>query len=180
MHTLIVGITESGKTTILKRLVEKHLKNFEVIVLTSIFDAWPQGSHVFDDPDKFLQTFWASKKCIAIIDEGSVTIGRYNEAMEKTATQGRHWGHSCYFAVQRASQISPNIRAMCSQLFCFSQGQKDSDILSEEFNQPLLQNASSLKKGEFFLVRRFGDDGGQYIEKMNAFEFENKGEMREK
>lgn len=172
MHSLIVGITESGKTTICKKLAAKHLEQgFAVLVLTSIFDAWPEGCLVFDDQDEFLRVFWNSKKCMVFIDEGGSTVGRYNEAMDATATRGRHWGHSCYFSSQRATQISATVRGQCSQLFCFAQGKKDAEVLAEEFNQPGLEEAPNLRRGEFFLVRRFGEDGGKFIQKLDAFKF---------
>lgn len=170
MHSLIVGITESGKTTLAKKLAEIHVKQgFGVFVLTSVFDSWPKGVKVYDDQEKFLKTFWNSKKCFVFIDEGGETIGRYNKSMEQTATKGRHYGHSVYFMGQRASLLNMTVRGQCSQLFCFSQGNKDCDLLAEEWNQPELRSASMLERGTCFVVKRFGDDGKPFIRKMNVF-----------
>jgi len=116
-----------------------------------------------------LDRFWGPEKAIAFIDEGKRTAGQYNEAMEATAEIGRHWGKSCYYAGQRASQLSTNIRAMCSQLFCFAQGPKDAAILAEEWNQPELLKAPELNQGEYFLVRRFGKDRKKFCIKLDVF-----------
>jgi hypothetical protein len=176
MHSLIVGITESGKTTLAKKLAQKHIgQGFSVLVLTSVFDEWPDGVQVFDDEEYFLEVFWASQKCVVFIDEGGETIGRFNKGMEQTATKGRHFGHSCYFMGQRATLINATVRGQCGQLFCFQQGAKDSDVLAEEWSQPKLKEATMLKRGECFVVRRFGADGGKFIAKLNAFE-NSKGE----
>ena len=172
MHSLIVGITESGKTTLCKKLAEKHIEQgYAVLVLTSVFDEWSKGCIVYDDQDEFLRVFWNSKKCFVFIDEGGTTVGRYNEAMDATATRGRHWGHSCYFSAQRATQISATVRGQCSQLFCFAQGTKDAEVLAEEFNNVELEKASDLRQGEFYLVRRFGHDGEKFCAKLDAFKY---------
>ncbi len=178
MHTLIVGITESGKTTLAKKLSKKFVsEGFNVIVLTSVFDEWPVGVIVYDDQEKFLKAFWASKRCVVFIDEGGETIGRFNKSMEQTATKGRHYGHTCFFMGQRATLINATVRGQCSQLFCFSQGSKDAELLAEEWNQPELKEAPLLRRGECFVVRRFGENGKRYIAKLDAFK---EGEEDEK
>ncbi len=173
VHTLVVGVTRAGKTTLLKKIAKQHVKNgYTVLVLTAVYEPWGDGVMVFDNQDEFLKVFWSSQKCIVIIDEGMETMGRYNEAMAATTTRGGHWGHSVYVAGQSATQINPTVRGQCAQLYCFAQGTKASETLAEEYRQPILATeAPELKRGEFFLVRRFGDDGGKYIKKLNAFEF---------
>lgn len=168
----MVGITESGKTTLCKKLAAEHVRQgFAVLVLTNIFDEWPEGVHVFDEQEEFLKAFWASKRCMVFIDEGGETMGRYNKAMESTTTQGRHWGHSVYVCGQSAIQINPTVRNQCSQLFCFAQGTKAAETLSEEWRAPELLEAPDLMQGEFFLVRRFGKDRKRAVIKMDAFKF---------
>ncbi|HSS99294.1 MAG TPA: hypothetical protein VLK33_19805 [Terriglobales bacterium] len=171
MHTLITGSTESGKTTIAKKLANQHIKSMPVIVLTPIWENWGEGIEVYDDEDEFLARFWGldEQKSVAIVDEGKNTAARFNTAMELTATQGRHWGWSNYYIGQGATMISPDIRGQCSQLMAFAQGTKDSDTLVQEFRAPELENCPDLSQGEFYLVRRFGKDGKRYCKKLNAF-----------
>lgn len=170
MHSLALGMTESGKTTLLKKLAKLHIdQGYSILVLTPIFEEWPEGTLLFTDQDEFLEVFWASKSCVVIIDEGKRTAARFNTAVEETATTGRHWGHSCYYAAQGASMISPDIRKNCTQLFAFIQGQKDSDTLAEDWAQPELKKIPELMQGEFYLVRRFGKDRKKFIQKLDAF-----------
>lgn len=172
MHTLVVGITESGKTTLCKKLAAAHVKEgFAVLALSAIYDDWPTGVLLFDDQEKFLQIFWASKRCMVFIDEGKKMMGRYNEAMEETTTRGRHWGHSVYVCGQSAIQINPTVRGQCSQLFCFAQGTKAAETLAEEWRCEELNNAPDLMQGEFYKVLRFGKDRKLSCEKLDAFKF---------
>lgn len=167
-----MGTTESGKTTLVKKLANKHAKTYPVIVLTTIWENWGPGINVFDDQDEFLAEFWSmEKKAFAFIDEGKNTVGRFNEAMELTATQGRHWGWSNYYIAQRAQMISTDIRGQCSQLFCFPIGTDDAKTLAQEFVQPGLLEAPDLRQGEFLMVKRFSKDRGKFIQKLDSFKF---------
>jgi hypothetical protein len=175
MHSLICGITESGKTTLGKHLASIHRKQgFHIHVLTSVWDAW-DADFLTDDKDEFLKAFWESRSLIVFVDEGGETVGRYDETMKATATRGRHYGHSCYYIVQASREINPTIREQCTQLFLFNCGRKTAETLAEDWNQPELANAPSLLKGEYYRCLRFGADGKPFISKGNAF-IENKPE----
>lgn len=170
MHTLVVGITESGKTSLCKKLAAEHIREgYAVLVLSKIWDEWPKGTLLFDDQEEFLRVFWASEKCMVFIDEGKSTVGRYNDAMIETAVQGRHWGHSCYYAAQRATMMSKDVREQCTQAYIFKQGPTDAKALVEEFAIEGIIEASKLKKGECLWVKKFGDDGQEFIKKIDTF-----------
>ena len=169
MHTLITGTTESGKTTIAKKFASIHrVQGFKVLVLTTILDTW-DADYVTDDQEEFLKIFWRSEHIVAIMDEGGETVGRYQKAMIATATQGRHWGHTCYYLVQNPTSISPDIRNCCSQVFCFAISPNPAKLLAEDFNQPGLLAAPNLPQGEYYRAKRFGEDGRPYFGHGSAF-----------
>lgn len=153
-HSLILGMTESGKTTLAKRLAEKYrAQGFSILVLDPMNDpGWP-ADYRTSDPDEFLRVFWNSRKCMVFIDESGDAIGRYNKPMERTATRGRHWGHSCHYLTQRGAQISQTVRDQCSHLFLFASSLKDRKLHAEEWNAPKL--VEPLNQGEFFHCTRF-------------------------
>ncbi len=156
MKTLIVGTTESGKTTMGANLShEFHKEGFKVIVLTKIFDKRWYADFYTEDPDEFLEVFWASEQCVVFIDESGSTMGRYSKAMNETATQGRHWGHAIFYLLQKATQISPEVREQCSRLFLFASAPASCKALAEDFiNEDLLQG-SALNQGEYLEISRF-------------------------
>ena len=88
-----------------------------------------------------------------------------NKAMDKIATRGRHWGHKNYFICQRAKMISTNIRTQCSELVIFKTSLNDTKDLSDEFVEPLINEAHTLEEGEFIYVRK-----GAKPSKHNIFE----------
>lgn len=156
-HVLIVGSTESGKTTLARNLAAHYKRsNYGVLVLDPLSDPrWP-CDFITADAAEFLDIFWRSRKCIAFMDEGGESVGRYDLAMQKTATRGRHWGHSCHYVAQDPTQLAPIVRSQCSHLFAFALSSRQSKVLAEEFNEPLLETCPKLRQGEYIHAQRFG------------------------
>jgi hypothetical protein len=157
-HCLIVGMTESGKTTLAKRLAARYKSNgVPVIVLDSLNDPEWNGDFQTTDPDEFLRVFWASKRCACFIDEAGDAVGRYNTVMQRTATRGRHWGHAVHFISQRSIQLAPTVRDQCGHIFLLTSSVKDGKVHADEWNQPKLATCNQLKKGNYFHCTRFGE-----------------------
>ena len=157
MHTLILGMTESGKTTTAKVLISVFKRRgIKSIVLDPFNDPGFGADYQTNNSDDFLKMVWSSRKCHVYVDESGKAIGRYNQLMDELATTGRHWGHSCFFITQKATQISPIIRDQCGQVFLFGSGHQSCKMIAEEFNDKEFLNATALKQGEFYHKTRFG------------------------
>ena len=151
-------MTESGKTTIAKRLVDNYKKRgTSSIVLDPLCDPNWHADYVTADRAQFLETSQLSKSCALFVDESGEMIGQYEKEMFWLATRSRHYGHKAHFISQRPSMINPTIRAQCSHLFCFAISKDDSKILANEWNRSELQSANSLQQFEFFYCGRFGE-----------------------
>jgi hypothetical protein len=166
-------MTESGKTTMGVRLAHHYYgRGWGVLVLDPLCDPrWNPEPPQLDrltrkvqqtafkqmaDGDEFLKIFWASKRCMVFIDESGDAVGRYDLAMQQTATKGRHWGHSVHFLSQRGVQINRTVRDQCSHLFLFTTAREDAKVHANEWNQPALIEAAMLPQGSYFHVTRFG------------------------
>lgn len=156
----------SGKTTAAIKMLHKirAATSRPLLVLDPNLDPRWEADFITDDPEKFKTFVFANKGCELAIDESGETIGRFAGDMMVLATRGRHWGHRCTFISQRAQQIDKNVRSQCTTLLCFSQYKDDAKILAAEFVDPEIEKAYLLKKGEYYLKRRFCD-----ILKLNAF-----------
>lgn len=104
---------------------------------------------VTDNPQEFLKHVFASERCMVIVDESGDMIGRYGGEMTQLATRARHNGHNCYFICQRAKQIDSTVRANCENIICFSQSLDDTKELAREFVDNAINEAHTLKKGEY-------------------------------
>lgn len=153
-----MGMTESGKTTFAKRLCPRYREHgIRVIVLDPLCDPGWMCDYQTTDPEEFLRVFWSSRRCVAIIDEAGDTVGRYDDVMQRTATRGRHWGHSCHYITQRGVQIASTVRHQCSRLYLFTSARSDGKIHADEWNAPVLANCHTLKQGEYYACTRFGE-----------------------
>lgn len=150
-------MTESGKTTLAKRLAAKYkAQGFGIIVLDPLHDPEWQADIQTPDPEQFLNAFWKSRKCMVFIDEAGDAVGRYDKAMIQTATKGRHWGHSVHYITQRGAALSRTVRDQCSHLMLFATALPDAKIHAAEWNKDEIRNSHTLKKGEYFHATRFG------------------------
>lgn len=156
-HSLIIGITQSGKSTLSKLLAERWVKaGHEVGVLDPLGDEWP-ASWATKDSDYFLHMAKRRTRCFLIVDESGVSVGLHNQTMSWLTTTGRHLGHACYFLAQRAVQLPLTLRENCVGLFAFALGPKDAKLLAETWNKPELLENSSIPAGEFKWCQRFSE-----------------------
>lgn len=152
-----MGMSRSGKTTLLLNLAKHFIKDgYAVLVLDpfSYPSKWPT-QYVFKDSQEFLTLVKRSRECILIVDEAGDSCGQFDKEMHFLSTQSRHYGHSVIFGTQRGAQIAKTIRDNCEQLFLFASSMDDCKILSREFNRPELTLAKTLKRGQYLNTGRF-------------------------
>jgi len=173
-HGLILGMTESGKTTLAKKLARDFkASGIGVIVLDPMHDPNWVCDFKTDNQEKFLDVLWRSKSCAVFIDEAGEAVGRYAELMHRTATKGRHWGHRCFYIAQRITQIAPLVRDQCSHLFLFNSSLGDSKIHANEWNHKELEQAFTLRQGEYFYCTRYSP-----VRKYFALDFVTKTNLK--
>jgi DNA helicase HerA-like ATPase len=165
MHVLIVGITNTGKTTLAFDMAARYIKAGKRIVVldpdlrrewgvVNVSKGVPEGTTtengvMTDDPEQFLVICKNSQSCALFIDESGSMIGRYDTQLEWLATQSRKWGHKSHFIMQRGSQVSPTVRNQCSSAFVFKQSPDDAKVLSNNFVCLEFAEAPKLQKGEY-------------------------------
>ena len=138
MHGLILGMTESGKTSLAKQLIKEfQKKGIHCISLDPLGDPSFGSDFATNDPAEFESMWKRSRSCACFIDEAG-SVGKFSETLREAATKGRHWGHHFYFLSQKATQIEPLVRDQCGVLFLFRTGNQSRKMLSEEFDEPKL------------------------------------------
>lgn len=155
-HVLIVGQTESGKTTLAKRMIPAYRRvGIASLVLDPHNDDWGADFQT-TDPDHFLEVARRSMSCACFVDESGQSVGRYNTEMQWLATAARHWGHKSHFLTQRPAQIAVTVRDQCSHLYCFCISSDDGKLLANEFPKaPRLREANTFERLHYLYVGRF-------------------------
>ena len=157
-HTLVLGITGTGKTLLSQRLAQTYKsKGIPIIVLDPFQSAKWNADYITDNPDEFMSIVFSKTSCAVFIDEGGDMIGRWGGIMNQLATRSRHYGHNVVFICQRAKMIDITVRTQCVNIFLFKQSLYDSKELSQDFVCDALIGASELKAGEF--IAKIGVDG---------------------
>lgn len=158
MHSLIVGITESGKSTLAKALARRaHSRGRPVLVCNPTGEPGYCG-HVTRDPARALQMAKENLRgAYILLDEAPDYLGAYKEHAPNLwfVRRSRHCLHSTWIISQRAQLINRNARSQCTRLYAFAQHQSDADLLAAEFNCAGLRDLPRLNRGQFMIARPF-------------------------
>lgn len=151
-RVLVVGTSQSGKTSLVNKLIEGI--SIPVFVRDPIRAKWAKVDARFESSDE-LRGLIAQRKspCVAIVDEAAdfFRVGLIENHW--IFTQGRHDAILPIAIAQRVKMMAPNVREQATDLYVFNSGVEASKILAEEYNSPDLLSAPELSQGEYFHVR---------------------------
>lgn len=155
-HSMIIGMSTSGKTTLAKKLANAYTnKGINVLILDPLSDPDFVGSYKTRSPSEFIKVCRDNEHCAVFVDEAGSNVGRFDKEMVELVTRGRHWGHKVHLISQRGVQISTTARDQCTDLYMFTTSLNDCKVHANEWNSNELLTGSSLNKGEYFHTTRF-------------------------
>jgi signal recognition particle GTPase len=114
-HTLIVGQTNTGKTTLALKMCEAWKRaGFVTLVLDPTLDTRWRGMTDLHTADKetFLRAYFNSRNARVFIDESIEVASNSDKDIIYTATRGRHYGHCNVYISQRANSVARNIHVL--------------------------------------------------------------------
>lgn len=158
-HSLIVGMTTSGKSAIAKLIAQRwKARGVRVAVLDPMRSPeWP-ADFLTPDPDQFLLFAKTNRDLALFVDEGAKALERDADYNWLT-TRARWWGHESHIISQRPADITPAIRGNCETVFVFRIDPSACQLLAKEWAEPALVSAAKNPKLVFHLARRFSDEG---------------------
>lgn len=157
MHTLTLGITRSGKSTLAKQRCNAYRRQgIHALVLDPHGTKWPgvEDRYVFQDPLKFLEIAKKAQRCALFVDEAGESIGKGKHAreMQWVTTGSAKYGHVAHLICQSAVQLDTTIRGQCGRLFTFKQSERNAKLLADDFAEPLIMEATTLERFHFLDV----------------------------
>ena len=159
-HCIIIGQTESGKSTLATKLAEwYHRHGVGVAVLDPMKDPrWP-ADYITDDADAFLAFVRDPEQCLQcalFVDESGESIDKFNKDFNWLTCRSRHHGHICHLITHRAQDINPSTRAQATTLYIFNVNSEDAKQYARDFNCPMIAvEAPYLPQGTCIKVERF-------------------------
>ena len=154
MHSLIVGMTESGKTTLAKRLATNIMGRQKPVLVLDILGSKWNCNYQTHKIDEFMGIVKDIQNSYIFVDEAG-EVGKLDKEFYWLATRSRHLGHSVFFITQRAKQLAPIVRNQCKNLFLFCSSYMDCKSLYEDFNFTEILEGNNLPQGTFLSCRRF-------------------------
>jgi len=158
-HCIIIGQTESGKTTLAKSLAGWYKRHgVGIVVLDPMLDPGWNADWITDNPDKFLAFVRDPDQCLQcalFIDESSESINKYDKEFNWITCRSRHHGHVAHLISQRAQDINPSTRAQATTLYIFNVNPVDAKQYALDFNAPAALDAPNLPQGTCIKIERF-------------------------
>lgn len=169
MHTLVVGKSESGKTTFvtvyLLPAFDQLKKARRVLLYDRDFHTSPRWrkSHGlpvegFSDVDAFKEAVFSDVNCVVIVEECSDLSTAEQEELRAVAAKGRHLGHSVVLIAQRPKMIRPNLRSQTSALCCCALNPEEVKAVREVHSVAELDRVTEFPPGRaLFRAGNFAD-----------------------
>ena len=161
-HTLIVGSSGTGKSSLAKRLAETRVKTrkyvgaFSQVALDPLGSVWPDGVLVVNDFDALTMELEimheAGEVGCVYVDEANTQFAHGDKEKLWLMLRGRHFGFDITCITQYPTLLSPAARGQCERLHVFQIGAQSARMLAEDYACPQITQASGLKRGEWLAV----------------------------
>lgn len=159
-HTLVVGKTDSGKSSAVQRLCREFIKpsGRPILLLDPKKDPAFLADFMTANAAEFMREVRAraGEQCAVIMDESAKTAGQWAGEMAEVATMNRELGHRGFFITQRAAKLDKDIVLNCSNLMVFRSSGRDCKVLAEDFGRSEILEAVNYDQGVYLWVPSFG------------------------
>lgn len=172
MHTLICGVTQSGKTTIAHKFAAELAKRkqniivFDPVMTPTAAGYWPESAKIFDDENEFFDYLIRDDVNGAhiFIDEAGDIFNLSKSWNFWLLTRGRHFGFSVFLIAQRPKMLAPTVRNQCGRAYVFRLAKDDLKEIGADFGFSDLHKIE-LDKGDFLML----DSGSASFSRGNVF-----------
>lgn len=172
VHSLYVGVTQSGKTT-LARFVARGLRKkgarvvvYDPLGTETLGGAWGEGAEIYCDLEPFLDLLHSPEfgNAHVFIDEAHHVLGHEMKENFWLLTQGRHYGMTLHLMTQRPKKVHPDVRSNCGLCFMFRLANSDASEIGADYGFSDIHRIS-LDKGDFLML----NSGSAAFSRANVF-----------
>lgn len=171
-HTLICGVTMSGKTTMAHSMAKHFAKLkhriivFDPVGTPTVQGVWPESAVVFTDEQAFFEYLARDdvNHAHVFIDEAGDVFNATKRENLWLLTRGRHFGFVVYLICQRPKMLLPSARNQCGIAYIFRLAYDDMREIGKDYGYNDLDKFS-LDTGDFLMLT----SGTSRIERGNVF-----------
>lgn len=158
-HSLILGMTQSGKSTLAKMLTAELARRGRlVMILDPMLDSgWPEKSLVVSEPEELHRAAAKMTGAHIFVDEAAVHVGRSQKMLSWIFRFGSHWGHSANLITQHPTDLAPFVRSQCTSAYVFKSTAAVGELLRKRdgFRGDALLDIEEIPKYHFLMVDRY-------------------------
>ncbi len=163
-HVLIVGMTESGKSSLARAMARDYEQAGHTPIVLDVTRnrGWGSTAISFCDPDEFLLYVRNPAKCLRqpiFIEESGLSVDKFDTRYQWLTTFSRHHGLRCHIVAQRAEMVSKTVRSQCANLIAFGLPFDDAKAYAREYNGPEIMQCTTFRPGTYIHKTRY--DPGQ-------------------
>lgn len=141
MHTLICGVTMTGKTTLAHYFASlfagmgHNVIVFDPIGTRTASGSWPESAVIFDEPTEFMEYMNNSdvKHAHVFIDEADEVFSLSQRENYWLLKKGRHFGLFIYLITQRPKMVAPTCRKQCGKAYLFRLAMDDMREIAADY-----------------------------------------------
>lgn len=171
-HSLYVGVTQSGKTTLARTVARELAKKGHKIVVydplgtETAGGGWPEGAKIFGDVSEFMDLMHdpAFGNAHVFVDEAHHVFAHDLKQNLWLLTQGRHYGMYFHLMTQRPTKVHPDARSNCGRCYMFRLAFDDARMIGNDYGHSDLHRIS-LDTGDFLLL----NSGSAQYSRANVF-----------
>lgn len=172
MHQLIIGVTQSGKTTLARKFsrelcaAKKKVVVFDPMGTETAGGDWGKGAIIFSDREKFLDYVY-SDDCVnahVFVDEAHKIFHHTMDENFWMLTEGRHHHIYLYLMTQRPKKVHPDVRTNCEFCYMFRLAQDDAREIGSDYGHSDIHK-ENLDRGDFLIL----NSGSAEYSRANVF-----------
>jgi hypothetical protein len=159
-HWLIVGMTESGKSSLARALAREYALAGHVPIVLDVTrnKEWGANAIIFTDPDEMLRYVRDPQKCLRqpiFVEEAGIAVNKYQSEFQWLTTFSRHHGMRCHIVAQRAEMVDKTTRSQCANLAAFGLPFDDAKAYAREFNGQEIMQCTTFRPGTYIHKTRY-------------------------
>lgn len=157
-HICIIGLPETGKSTLAKRMAAavKAQGNYGVLVCDPMYSQDWVCDYQTHDLHEFVRIYQDSRLCYAFIDECYMLDSADERTiLTKLNAMGRHYGNRNVMIGQRFTAMPKTARELAPRKFIFNQSPEDAVEIYRRYPHEEVKQLPKLGVGEYLDLSTF-------------------------
>lgn len=154
MHTLIIGVTGCGKSTLAKLLCKGYYQSgFKTLVCDPNRSREWKCTYLVNSMEELNGLAEKNRDMFIFVDEAARYVDKYEDDCWWLTTEARKWGHSTCLIAQDTVMLPRVVREQCTRVYAFKTTPIDAKKIAGRYGSYI--ETDKLGKFEFLVLDDF-------------------------